>query len=999
MKGVAQMEHYTRVLGLLLPLFTCMAASTSWGECVEQCTDEPGDNILMVVAADGYESVQPGEQLVVELWQTNLTQLVRGYQAFLEFDATCLAVDSIAIPEDPNDGMMIPYGLEIRKAWDNLAGTIDLIYGINDLVGQPPTDADALLAVITFNALAECEIEVCFRVNNPPSRFTDEAGGPVDPCLKFTGPLCIDATPPELTCPPDEDLQCEEELPDPAPDQVVCDDNCPWSCWVEWVGDEYDSGEGCEGDPLIITRTYQGTDAAGNVGQCVQTFTVADTIAPTCADLPQVFVQCFDDIPPANESQVACEDNCLRGCTVQWVDDEENGGAGCSDDPLIVTRTYRATDYCGNTTDVTQTIWVIDVTPPTILHKPDDVVGQCDVVITPPDPNAIDAIDNCGGDVEVIWICDESNDGSGCPDDPLITTRTYHAIDLCGNIRVVTQTFTVIDDTPPEINGFPPNEYLYCNGGAVPPCDPNLVSAVDNCWDPNDPNSVAPEVICLDDTDNGGLGCPSDDPNDALANALIIWRTYRVTDRCGNYTDRVQTFTVIDDYPPTITAPPNVAVQCDAEIPPVDFAGGTIEDTCDPDPDWVWCGDADNGGSGCPGDPLIITRCYLGVDRCGNESQPVYQTITVVDNTPPQFVAGCDPQQITVYPDAGEHLGAYANLEVPEVVDNCDGLIEPEPYRSDGRELDEMYPAGQTTIVWWIATDSCGNTNACLQRVNVPPQNLVEAYVELQGILASPLSRCIDFELWNCPVDGPLSVVELEIQFATNASDRSTGLGEFAVPAGLYTCMTAQDRLHTLRSAFELTTVEYVDEEVDDTVRTKYRAEYADPRVEGEIGHWLVGGNFDACANPDDEFVDILDFGVFSSEFGQCYDSDGDEVCDGNTPCPACDWYPHADANGDGIVNTADFSFISLNILQAYEPPCCEGDDGGGAPGVGVRPTRTEPVTRISVAELRSRGLGALAAGDLTGDGWLDLKDVEAFAQGARPQPTQKASKPGAIEP
>ena len=420
------MKDLGKVLCMLLPLFAYATVGICRAECVEECLDDPGVNILEVVPVAGYESVQPGEQVVVELWQRNVAQLVRGYQAFLEFDPACMAVASIVVPEDPNSpGLMIPYGLEIWKDVDNAAGTIDLIYGINDLAGQEPTDEDALLATITFDTLAECVIEVCFRVHIPASMFTDETGGAVDPCLKFSGPLCIDATPPGLTCPPDPNnpLQCAENLPAADPNLVTCEDNCPLGCWVEWVGDEYDQGDGCEGDPLTITRTYQGTDAAGNVGLCVQTFTVADTTVPTCAELPQVFVQCPDEVPDPDCGQVACEDNCLRGCTVAWLSDENNGGAGCSDDPLIVTRTYRATDYCGNCTDVTQTIWVIDVTPPTILHKPDDVVGQCDVVITPPDPNEVVCADNCG-DCHVEWVGDEDNGGVGCPDDPHIITRT-----------------------------------------------------------------------------------------------------------------------------------------------------------------------------------------------------------------------------------------------------------------------------------------------------------------------------------------------------------------------------------------------------------------------------------------------------------------------------------------------------------------------------------------------------------------------------------------------
>jgi hypothetical protein len=42
----------------------------------------------------------------------------------------------------------------------------------------------------------------------------------------------------------------------------------------------------------------------------------------------------------------------------------------------------------------------------------------------------------------------------------------------------------------------------------------------------------------------------------------------------------------------------------------------------------------------------------------------------------------------------------------------------------------------------------------------------------------------------------------------------------------------------------------------------------------------------------------------------------------------------------------------------------------------------------VSVKDLRRQGLGHLAAADLNGDGWVDLRDIEQYVRAAGPAPT-----------
>ena len=107
----------------------------------------------------------------------------------------------------------------------------------------------------------------------------------------------------------------------------------------------------------------------------------------------------------------------------------------------------------------------------------------------------------------------------------------------------------------------------------------------------------------------------------------------------------------------------------------------------------------------------------------------------------------------------------------------------------------------------------------------------------------------------------------------------------------------------------------------------------------------------------DDNIVDVLDFGIFVGDRGVDATRRG-----------------ISNFNSDPVVNNGDFQFISLSFFQVGET--CGAFDGPG-----------RPISRISVKELRRRGMGELAQADINRDGWLDLRDIQLYMQGIEPMP------------
>src|SRR5947199_8394899 len=52
------------------------------------------------------------------------------------------------------------------------------------------------------------------------------------------------------------------------------------------------------------------------------------------------------------------------------------------------------------------------------------------------------------------------------------------------------------------------------------------------------------------------------------AGQFVISRTYRAIDQCGNSASCIQTITVNDTNPPSITCPSNLTASCATQVPP-----------------------------------------------------------------------------------------------------------------------------------------------------------------------------------------------------------------------------------------------------------------------------------------------------------------------------------------------------------------------------------------------------------------------------------------------
>ena len=504
-------------------------------------------------------------------------------------------------------------------------------------------------------------------------KATDDCGNS-STCIQII--LVHDETPPVITCPPNITIACTANTLPPATGTATATDNCDSEPVVTFT--DITTGASCPQE-RTITRTWVATDDCGNSSTCVQTIFVDDNLAPVLTCPANLTIQCTASTLPANTGNATATDNCDGTPTITFTDATVAGG--CPQERTI-TRTWRATDDCGNFSTCNQTIFVDDSVAP-VITCPANITILCTASTLPANTGTATATDNCDGtptvtftDVTVAGVCAQER----------TITRTWRATDDCGNSSTCNQTIFVDDNQAPAIT-CPANVTINCSSGTLPPAT-GSATATDNC-------TASPTITFSDATVSGA--CPL---------LMTITRTWTASDGCGNSTACIQIVVVTDNTPPVISCPANITIECTASTLPANTGSATATDACDSAPT-ITSSDVTVGGA-CPQE-RTITRTWVATDDCGNTSTCV-QTIFVDDSTAP--VLTC-PANLTIQCNANT---LPANTGTATATDNCDAV--PAVTFSDVTSGTGC-PAGYIINRTWTGTDDCGNASTCLQVITI----------------------------------------------------------------------------------------------------------------------------------------------------------------------------------------------------------------------------------------------------------------------------------------
>lgn len=424
------------------------------------------------------------------------------------------------------------------------------------------------------------------------------------------------------------------------------------------------------------TRTFTATDSCGNIATASRTVTWTEDITPP------VITTTGNDTPlGCNPTSAAIEaalgiatasDDC-GSVTLTSLDGPVTGGCVHSQ-----TRTFTATDTCGNITTASRTVtWSSNTTPPAITVTAGSSIIGCNP--TAAAVNAALGIATASDDCGSVTIT--SADGPVAGGCVRSQTRTWTATDICGNIATASRTVTWREDlVAPALTASANNAPLGCN-----------------------PTPAAINAALGSATGSDACGTPTLTSTDAVvqSNGCLRsqTRTWTATDICGNTGTASRTATWTEDLtPPMLTATGNDApLGCNPTAAAINaaFGAATATDVCGAPTITVTTGAMSSNGC-----IRSQTRMWTATDICGNIATTSRTVTWKEDVIPPTVTCG-----------ANKTIDCTAPVEFdpPTATDNCDAssMVEVVSTSADGLTRT------------WRATDACGNTATCSQTITI----------------------------------------------------------------------------------------------------------------------------------------------------------------------------------------------------------------------------------------------------------------------------------------
>lgn len=563
----------------------------------------------------------------------------------------------------------IETGKQTLTVVDNIAPVFsgipaDAIINCGEIPALPTVSATDNCSV-TLSAIQFTENQIAgicpfINVINRSWEVTDQCGNKAKATQKIS--LKDDIPPVVSNVPSDITVNCNEI---PAKIDPTIKDNCDLNPVITYL--ETKIAGSCP-QTYTLERKWTATDKCGNFTTVKQIINVQDVTAPVFSNAPSNLKVSCSNVPSSASPTLLdiCDPN------PKLTFKEEKIAGSCPNNYNLI-RTWTAEDACKNSLSISQTVEVSDKEEPIIIGVPVDQTVSCDAIPLKP---TVSASDLC--DLNPLLTYIESITPGSCPNNGVIS-RTWKAIDACGNTLEKTQKITLQDNESPTFINAPSAITVTCD--LIPPVTNPQIK--DNC-------DISPTLVFLETIDANCLG-----------NYKII-RKWTASDQCNNSRVHEQIITVTDNIPPVIVGvPADITVKC-TEIPAIVTL--TATDNCDNAPTLTFNEEKVQGK--CVNN-YVLLRKWTSLDKCGNKTEKT-QKITIEDNEKPVFTA--NPIDLNL--SCEDVIADF----IPIATDNCLGTVN--IVKVENKVIGSC-PQNYILEKQWTATDVCGNSSIIIQTINV----------------------------------------------------------------------------------------------------------------------------------------------------------------------------------------------------------------------------------------------------------------------------------------